>query len=142
MIARYTRPDMGRIWSDENKFRSWLEVELAAADALAELGVVPEDAARLLREHANFTVARIQEIENEVRHDVIAFTTAVSENIKVAGRPEASRCTPTRKARCDPAHAVDATTRQTRTNAESRMRRPDATTPLSRRANVSPSYRV
>ena len=91
MIQRYTRPEMGRIWTDENKFRCWLEVELAAADALADLGVVPADAARLLREHANFTVARIQEIENEVRHDVIAFTTAVSENVQVAGHPEASR---------------------------------------------------
>jgi adenylosuccinate lyase len=91
MIARYTRPAMGRIWSDENKFQSWLDVELAAADALAELGVVPAEAARLLREHSSFTVARILEIEREVRHDVIAFTTAVSENVKIVGHPEASR---------------------------------------------------
>ena len=85
MIARYTRPEMGRIWSDENKFRSWLEVELAASEALAELGVVPPDAARLLRTHAGFDVARIHAIEKEVRHDVIAFTTAVSESMAAAG---------------------------------------------------------
>ena len=81
MIPRYTRPEMGRIWSDENKFRQWLEVELAAAEALAELGVVPAEAARLLRAHAGFDVRRIHEIEREVKHDVIAFTTAVAETM-------------------------------------------------------------
>jgi adenylosuccinate lyase len=91
MIARYTRSEMGRIWSDENKFRSWLEVELAASEALAELGVVPPDAARLLRTHAGFDVARIHAIEKEVRHDVIAFTTAVAESMAAAGHAEASR---------------------------------------------------
>ena len=78
MIARYTRPEMGRIWNDQNRFQQWLEVELAASEALAELGEVPADAARLLRENAGFEVARIHEIEKEVKHDVIAFTTAVS----------------------------------------------------------------
>jgi adenylosuccinate lyase len=91
MIDRYTRPEMGRIWSEENKYRQWLEVELATADALAETGEVPKDAARLLREHAGFTVARIQEVEREVRHDVIAFTTVVAESMAAAGHPEASR---------------------------------------------------
>jgi adenylosuccinate lyase len=91
MIARYTRPEMGHIWSDENKFRQWLEVELAASEALAEMGVVPAEAARLLRAHAGFTVARIGEIEDVVRHDVIAFTTAVAESMQAAGHPEASR---------------------------------------------------
>jgi adenylosuccinate lyase len=91
MIARYTRPAMGRIWSERNKFQQWLEVELAASEALAELGVVPSDAARLLREHAAFDVARIDEIEKEVKHDVIAFTTAVSESMAKAGHAEASR---------------------------------------------------
>ncbi|MFB3828767.1 MAG: adenylosuccinate lyase [Bryobacteraceae bacterium] len=91
MIARYTRPEMGRIWTDENKFRQWLEVELAASEALAELGVVPEEAAALLRRHADFSVDRIQEIEAEVRHDVIAFTTSVAESMKAAGHAEASR---------------------------------------------------
>jgi adenylosuccinate lyase len=91
MIARYTRPAMGRIWSDQNKFQQWLEVELAASEALAGLGVVPVEAARLLRAHAGFDVARILEIEREVKHDVIAFTTAVAEGMKQAGHAEASR---------------------------------------------------
>jgi adenylosuccinate lyase len=91
MIARYTRPAMGRIWSDQNKFQQWLEVELAAAEALAELGTVPAEAARLLRAHAGFDVARILEIEREVKHDVIAFATAVAESMKQAGHAEASR---------------------------------------------------
>ena len=91
MIPRYTRPEMGRIWSDQNKFQQWLEVELAAAEALAELGVVPEEAARLLRAHAGFEVSRILEIEKEVKHDVIAFTTAVAESMAAAGHADASR---------------------------------------------------
>src|SRR5579871_3149095 len=91
MIARYTRPEMGRIWTDQNKFQQWLEVELAASEALAELGVVPAEAARLLRAHASFDSARILEIENEVKHDVIAFTTAVAETMARAGHAEASR---------------------------------------------------
>jgi adenylosuccinate lyase len=91
MIPRYTRPEMGRIWSDRNRFTQWLEVELAASEALAELGVVPAEAARLLRAHAGCEVARIHEIEREVKHDVIAFTTAVAETMASAGHPEASR---------------------------------------------------
>jgi adenylosuccinate lyase len=91
MIARYTRPAMGRIWSEESKFSQWLAVELAASEALAERGEVPVEAARLLRQHAGFTVDRIDAIEKEVRHDVIAFTTAVSETMKAAGCAEASR---------------------------------------------------
>src|SRR5580704_342054 len=91
MIDRYTRPGMGAIWSDENKYRAWLEVELATAEALAETGEVPAEAARFLRQHATFQVARIQEIEREVRHDVIAFTTAVAESMAASGHPEASR---------------------------------------------------
>jgi len=82
---------MGRIWSDQNRFQQWLEVELAASEALAELGIVPAEAARLLRELAGFDVARIHEIEREVKHDVIAFTTAVAETMAVKGHPEASR---------------------------------------------------
>jgi adenylosuccinate lyase len=91
MIPRYTRPEMGHIWSDENKYQSWLEVELAASEALAELGEVPVEAARALRTHARVNVARIQEIEREVKHDVIAFTTAVAEAMASAGAAEASR---------------------------------------------------
>src|SRR5579864_4473027 len=79
LIPRYTRPEMGRIWSDENRFRTWLAVEIAATETLAEAGMVPKDAARAIRERANFSVQRIHEIEAEVRHDVIAFTTAVAE---------------------------------------------------------------
>ncbi|HLK68870.1 MAG TPA: adenylosuccinate lyase [Bryobacteraceae bacterium] len=91
MIARYTRPELGRVWSDQNKFQQWLEVELAASETLAELGVVPAEAARLLRVHAGFDVHRILEIEKEVKHDVIAFTTAVAETMAKAGHAEASR---------------------------------------------------
>ncbi|PYX46194.1 MAG: adenylosuccinate lyase [Acidobacteria bacterium] len=79
MIPRYTRPEMARIWSDENRFRTWLTVEVAATETLAEAGLVPKDAAKAIRERADFRVERIHEIEAEVRHDVIAFTTAVAE---------------------------------------------------------------
>ena len=91
MIPRYTRPAMGQIWSDENKFRKWLEVELAASEALAEIGEVPTEAAQALRRHADFDVTRIHEIEGQVKHDVIAFTTAVAEKMSVAGAADASR---------------------------------------------------
>ena len=91
MIERYTRPEMGHIWSEENKYRQWLAVELAAAEALSEEGDVPAEAAELLRRHAGFSVERIQAIEREVRHDVIAFTTCVAETMKAAGHADASR---------------------------------------------------
>jgi adenylosuccinate lyase len=91
MIERYTRPEMSSIWSDENKYRQWLEVELATAEALAQTNDVPPEAARLLRKHASFDLKRIQEIEREVKHDVIAFTTAVSESLAAAGASDASR---------------------------------------------------
>src|ERR1700728_512895 len=79
LISRYTRPEMGRIWSDENRFRTWLAVEVAATETLAAAGMVPKKAAQSIRERADFRVERIHEIEAEVRHDVIAFTTAVAE---------------------------------------------------------------
>ncbi len=91
MIARYTRPEMGRIWSDENKFQQWLEVELAASEALAESGAVPAEAALALRQYAAFDVERIRRIEERVKHDVIAFTTAVAESMAAAGQGGASR---------------------------------------------------
>lgn len=91
MISRYTRAEMGAIWSEDNKYKQWLEVELAASEALAEMDVVPAEAARLLRAHAACTAARIAEIERETRHDVIAFTTAVAESMKAAGHGDASR---------------------------------------------------
>ena len=81
MIARYTRLEMGAVWSDEAKYRAWLAVEAAASETLAEDGIVPVEAARSIRERGVIDVNRIQEIEAEVRHDVIAFTTAVAEKI-------------------------------------------------------------
>lgn len=81
MIARYTRPEMGRIWSEENRFRMWLKVETAATETLAEAGMVPQSAAKVIRERGDFDLKRIQELEAEVKHDVIAFTTAVAEKI-------------------------------------------------------------
>ncbi len=86
MIARYTRPEMARIWTDENKFRNWLKVELAATDVLARAGIVPIDAAQELRARAGFTIERIRQIEEETRHDVLAFTTAVAETVGPAAR--------------------------------------------------------
>jgi len=91
MIPRYTRPEMGRIWSDQHKYECWLQVELAASEALAEMGEVPAEAARELRANARFDLKRIEAIEREVRHDVIAFTTAVSESMAAAGVPAAAR---------------------------------------------------
>src|SRR5579872_1608337 len=91
MISRYTRPEMARIWSDANRYRQWLEVELSAAEALAEMGQVPVEAARLLRQHASVSVERVAEIEGDVKHDIIAFTTAVAESMRNAGAGEASR---------------------------------------------------
>lgn len=79
MIQRYTRPDMGKIWEDENKFRIWLDIEVLACEAQAELGIVPKEAVKAIREKASFKVDRILEIEKEVRHDVIAFLTNVGE---------------------------------------------------------------
>src|ERR1700742_4196178 len=70
---------MAKIWSDENRFRNWLAVEVAATETLSEAGIVPKAAAKAIREKANFKVERIHEIEAEVRHDVIAFTTSVAE---------------------------------------------------------------
>ena len=82
---------MGRIWTEENKYRCWLEVEAAASAVLAEDGVVPEAAARAIAEKGSFSVERIREIEAEVKHDVIAFTTAVAETLKAHGLGEESR---------------------------------------------------
>ena len=86
MIERYTLPEMGRLWSEEAKFQSWLDVEIAACQANAELGRVPAEAMAQIRERARFEVPRILEIEAEVRHDVIAFLTNVNEYVGDAGR--------------------------------------------------------
>lgn len=81
MIARYTRPEMGRIWTLENKYAKWLEVELAACGAWSELGEIPKEAVKTIRKKARFDVERIEEIEKTVKHDVIAFLTSVAENV-------------------------------------------------------------
>jgi len=81
MIDRYTRPEMGRIWSPQNKFEIWMEIELLACEAQAELGVIPAEDARLIRERAAFEVERIDELEATLNHDVIAFLTNLAEHI-------------------------------------------------------------
>jgi adenylosuccinate lyase len=86
MIPRYTHPEMGGIWSEQRRYEAWLEVELAATDALAAAGVVPSDDARTLRDKATFDIARIDAIEQTTQHDVIAFTTAVAEQVGPAAR--------------------------------------------------------
>ena len=86
MIPRYTGADMGRVWSDQRKYETWLQVELAAVDAMASAGIVPVDAAQELRAKAAFDVRRIEEIEQITQHDVIAFTTAVAEKAGPSAR--------------------------------------------------------
>jgi adenylosuccinate lyase len=86
VIKRYTNPEMGAIWSDRRRYETWLEVELAAVDAMAESGIVPVAAARDLRARAAFDIARIEEIEQTTQHDVIAFTTAVAERVGPSAR--------------------------------------------------------
>ena len=81
MIERYTRPAMGKIWEDENKFRIWLEIETLACESQAELGVIPKEVVKVIREKGNFNIVRILEIEQEVKHDVIAFLTNVGEYV-------------------------------------------------------------
>ncbi|SFF70005.1 adenylosuccinate lyase [Planifilum fulgidum] len=81
MIERYTRPEMGEIWTEENRFRAWLKVEILACEAWAELGVIPREDVEKIRKNARIDVARIHEIERETRHDVVAFTRAVSETL-------------------------------------------------------------
>jgi adenylosuccinate lyase len=86
MIPRYSRPEMARLWSDENRFATWLEVEIAATEVLVERGVVPGDALVAIKAKARFDVTRIEEIEKEVQHDVIAFVSCVAENVGPEGR--------------------------------------------------------
>lgn len=81
MIDRYSRPKMASLWSKENRFQKWLDVEILATEAWAELGVVPREAAVALRKNAKFNVLRIEEIEEQTRHDVVAFTRCVAENL-------------------------------------------------------------
>jgi adenylosuccinate lyase len=86
MIPRYTHPEMGRIWSDQRRYDTWLLVETAAAEAMAAAGIIPTEAARDIRERGGFDVARIEEIEQTTQHDVIAFTTAVAEKVGPSAR--------------------------------------------------------
>ncbi len=81
MIGRYTREVMGRIWTEENKYRNWLQIEVLACEALAQLGEVPKKALANIRNRANFSMQRIEAIEAETKHDVIAFLTSVAENV-------------------------------------------------------------
>jgi len=81
MIARYTRPEMGRIWTEENQFQKWLDVEILATEALGKLGVVPKGVAARIRKKARFDVKRIREIEREVKHETIAFLSSVAEYV-------------------------------------------------------------
>jgi len=86
MIPRYTRKEMGKIWSEENKFRLWLEIELLACEARAELGEIPREAVKSIRQRAKFDVKRIEEIEKETKHDVVAFLTSVAEMVGAESR--------------------------------------------------------
>lgn len=86
MIERYTRPEMGAIWTDEARFQAWLDVEIAVVEAQVELGMIPREALAEIKAKASFNVERIKEIELEVKHDVIAFLTNVNENVGDAGR--------------------------------------------------------
>ncbi|MDQ0272942.1 adenylosuccinate lyase [Cytobacillus purgationiresistens] len=81
MIDRYTRPEMGAIWTEQNRFQAWLEVEILACEAWAEIGDIPKEDVQKIRENASFDINRIKEIEEETRHDVVAFTRAVSETL-------------------------------------------------------------
>src|SRR5512140_3925770 len=86
MISRYAHPEMGRIWSDQRKYETWLRVESAAADAMADAGIIPAEAARDIRDRGAFEIARIEEIEQRTQHDVIAFTEAVAEKVGPSAR--------------------------------------------------------
>src|ERR671920_1217322 len=86
MINRYTLPEMGALWSERNKFQKWLDVEIAVCEVHAEMGVIPREALAEIKARASFTVERINEIERTTDHDVIAFTTALAENIGASAR--------------------------------------------------------
>ena len=86
MIPRYSRPEMTQIWSDESKFQIWLDIEVHACDAMAKLGVIPEEDAKIIREKSNFDIPEIHEIEKETKHDVIAFLTNVAKFVGPSSR--------------------------------------------------------
>jgi adenylosuccinate lyase len=86
MIPRYTPPEIGRLWTDEHKFSTWLKVELTVAEVQADMGIIPRTAYQSLKQNGKFSIGRIDEIEAEVKHDVVAFLTSVSENVGEAAR--------------------------------------------------------
>src|ERR687884_2023958 len=86
MIERYTLPEMGALWSERNKFQRWLDVEVAVCEVHAEMGTIPRAALEEIKARAAFTVERVREIEQTTDHDVLAFTTALAENIGAAAR--------------------------------------------------------
>ncbi len=86
LTDRYVHPEMGRIWSEEAKFDAWMEVEVVAAEVMADAGIIPKEAAAEIRQKASYSIERIDAIEKEVKHDVIAFTQALAENVGEAGR--------------------------------------------------------
>ena len=86
MIARYTHPEMGRIWSEQRRYETWLLVEVAAAEAMAAAGIIPAEAARDIRQRGRFDIAHIDEIEQTTQHDLVAFTTAVAEQVGPSAR--------------------------------------------------------
>ncbi len=86
MIERYTHPEMGRIWRDQHKYETWLQVEVAAAEAMARAGIIPADAAKDIKDRGAFDIARIEQIEQVTQHDVIAFTTAVADHVGPSAR--------------------------------------------------------
>ena len=86
MISRYTRPEMGALWTEESEFRAMLDVEIYACEIMAELGEIPKEAVPVIREKADFTIERIKEIERETRHDILAFTQALAENVGPEGK--------------------------------------------------------
>ena len=86
MIDRYSRKQISEIWDLENKFRIWLEIEIAVCEAFAKRGIIPPEDLNEIKEKANFDLTRILEIENQVHHDVIAFLTSVNEFVGPAGR--------------------------------------------------------
>ena len=86
MIDRYTLPEMGALWSEQNKFQKWLDVEIAVCEVHAEMGTIPRDALEQIKARAKFSVERINEIEKTTNHDVIAFTTNLAESIGEASR--------------------------------------------------------
>src|SRR5208283_2407019 len=81
MILRYTCPEMGKLWEPENKFQKWLDIEIAVCEAWTELGAIPQESLRIIKEQADFSIKRIDEIERTVKHDVIAFLTSVAEYV-------------------------------------------------------------